>query len=45
MQASLHANMNSKQGYQKYMDTIGESKEDVVHVLDCMFNAISEEKI
>jgi predicted transcriptional regulator len=43
MQATGHFSLhNRNKGYQKYMDTIGEDKNKVVEVLDCMFNAIEQ---
>jgi hypothetical protein len=43
MQANLNAHMNgSKQGYQKYLDTIGNDSDKVIEVLDCMMQQIQE---
>ena len=43
MNANLNASLSgSRPGYQKYIDTIGEDKNKVVEVLDCMFNAIND---
>lgn len=43
MNANLNANLAaSRPGYQKYIDTIGEDKNKVVEVLDCMFSAIND---
>lgn len=43
MQATGHFSLNNRnKGYQKYMDTIGEDKNKVVEVLDCMFTAIEK---
>lgn len=40
----LHGKIpGSNTGYQKYMDGIGEDKNKVIEVLDCMFNAIDNE--
>ena len=47
MQASLYGSINSgnKQGYHKYMEAIGDDKNKVVEVLDCMFNAITDDRL
>jgi transposase len=45
VQANLHGQLSSKQGYHKYMDAIGEDKGKVVEVLDCMFEAISNNQV
>ena len=46
MQASLHGSIQGhRQGYHKYMDTIGEDKSKVVDVLDCMFDAITKDQL
>ena len=46
MQASLHGQFpGSNNGYQKYMDTIGDDKNKVIDVLDCMFNAIDNDSL
>jgi len=45
MQANLHGSLSGKQGYHKYMDAIGEDKSKVVEVLDCMFDAISNDRV
>lgn len=44
MQASLHGSLSGVNGgYHKYMEAIGEDKNKVIEVLDCMFNAIDNE--
>lgn len=44
MQASLHGNLPGvNTGYQKYMEAIGEDKNKVIQVLDCMFDAIDKQ--
>lgn len=45
MQATMHGKLNTSQGYNKYLQTIGEDKEKVIDVLDVMFNAIADEKV
>jgi len=45
MQANLNANMSSRKGYQKYIETIGNDKDKVVEVLDCMFDALSNDNV
>jgi DNA-binding CsgD family transcriptional regulator len=44
MQATMHGQMNGQKGYEKYMQTIGDDTDGVVHVLDRMFDAISTSK-
>ena len=44
MQATMHGKLNGN-GYQRYMDGLGEDKSKVVEVLDCMFNAIDNDKV
>lgn len=42
MQANLNANMGgSRKGYQKYIESIGNDKEKVVDVLDCVFEHLA----
>lgn len=45
MQANLIGSLHNRQGYHKYMDTIGEDKGKVIEVLDCMFEAISTDRL
>ena len=45
VQASLIGSLNSKQGYHKYMDAIGDDKNKVIDVLDCMFEAITKDQV
>jgi hypothetical protein len=45
MQASLIGNLGNRQGYHKYITTIGDDKDKVIDVLDHMFGAISEDRI
>jgi len=46
MLANLHGDIHGKNnGYQKYMDGIGQDKSKVVEVLDCMFDAIGNDQI
>jgi predicted transcriptional regulator len=46
MQASLYGDMSAgvkHNGFQKYMDGIGNDKSKVIEVLDCMFNTIDKD--
>jgi hypothetical protein len=46
MQAMMHGKIDgSGVGYRKYIETIGEDKDKLVEVLDCMFNAIDNDSI
>jgi predicted transcriptional regulator len=46
MQAQLHGSIpGSNKGYNRYMEGIGEDKNKVVELLDCMFNAIDKGQI
>ena len=46
MNANVNTNLTaSRPGYQKYIDTIGEDKNKVVEVLDCMFSAINDDTL
>jgi len=47
MQGLLHGSLagGSRQGYHKYIETIGDDKSKVVEVLDHMFNAILEDRV
>jgi predicted transcriptional regulator len=46
MQASLHGSIpGASHGYHTYMGRIGEDKNKVIDVLDCMFNAIEQDAL
>jgi transposase len=46
MQAQWHGTLpGNNTGYHKYIETIGEDKNKIVEVLDCMFNAIDTNNI